>query len=450
MPAISSTLSITLLEVLADLSCFVHVPGGSDSTDVVKSDGQASNFFSDMWSTAQKAAEDAQKAAVTAAEEAQKAATAAAEQAKKAAEDAAGAAENAAKSAGKGLTGGAEGDEKKEGEGDADAPKKGLLSGLFGSKKKEGDAKDEESAVVARGEGEKGLVGNIWGTLVSASEQAVSAANVAAEAAKNAAETTMTTAKSGLDQGVSMSSSITGPISGGLSSITSLAQVPSINMTGYSGKLCTEATPLVSTTIKVATLSVWWREFDYEKRQNSIISTLKALNADVICLQDVWKETDKDGKSQAQIIAEALDYKFAYEGKKADKDAAGVSCTTGSAIHSRWPVAASSMKALAPGGYDDEGRLVMRAELEGPRGAIVVYCASLNSKLGQSDARIAQVKEVCNFIKSAKAPTAKDDAPSPLPVLCGCFNASPDSDEIRMLTGKSPSPVKDLVFIDSW
>lgn len=423
---------------------------GSDSTEVVKSDGdKPSNFFSDMWSTAQKAAEDAQKAAVTAAEEAHKAAAAAAEQAKAAAESA----QNAAASAGKGLTGEAEsGEGKKEGEGEAEAgaPKKGMLSGLFGSKKKDDEAKEEGGEVVVRAEGEKGLVGNIWGTLVSASEQAVSAANVAADAAKKAAETTMSTAKSGLDQGVSMSSSITGPLSGGLSSITSLAKVPSINMTGYSGKLCTEATPLVSTTIKVATLSVWWRAFDYEKRHDSIISTLKSLNADVICLQDVWKESDKDGKSQAQMIAEALDYKFAYEGKKADKDATGVSCTTGSAILSRWPVAASSMKALAPGGYDDEGRLVMRAELEGPRGAIVVYCASLNSKLGQSDARIAQVKEVCNFIKAAKAPAPKDGAPAALPVLCGCFNASPDSDEIRMLTGKSPSAVKDLVFIDSW
>lgn len=173
----------------------------------------------------------------------------------------------------------------------------------------------------------------------------------------------------------------------------------------------------------------------------------KSVGSD-LSLQDVWKETDKDGKSQAETIAKALDFKYVYEGKKSDKDAAGVSCTTGSAILSRWPVSASSMKALSGG--DDEGRLVMRAEVEGPRGVIVAYCASLSSKLAQSDARVAQVKEVCNFIKSAKSPAPKDGAPAALPVLCGCFNASPDSDEIRMLTGKAPVPVKDLVFVDSW
>lgn len=105
--------------------------------------------------------------------------------------------------------------------------------------------------VVAKSDAEKGLVGSIWGTLVSASEQAVAAANTAVSVAKEAAATTVSTAKSGFDQGASLTGSITGPLSGGLSSLTSLAKVPTINMTGYKGTLCDESTPLVSTTAKV-------------------------------------------------------------------------------------------------------------------------------------------------------------------------------------------------------
>ncbi len=36
------------------------------------------------------------------------------------------------------------------------------------------------------------------------------------------------------------------------------------------------------------------------------------------------------------------------------------------------------------------------------------------------------------------------------PVLCGDFNAVPDSDEVRMLTGRAAGPVDGLVFHDAW
>eukprot|EP00293_Proteomonas_sulcata_P018632 CAMPEP_0184297774 /NCGR_PEP_ID=MMETSP1049-20130417/8649_1 /TAXON_ID=77928 /ORGANISM="Proteomonas sulcata, Strain CCMP704" /LENGTH=141 /DNA_ID=CAMNT_0026607655 /DNA_START=3 /DNA_END=428 /DNA_ORIENTATION=+ len=62
----------------------------------------------------------------------------------------------------------------------------------------------------------------------------------------------------------------------------------------------------------------------------------------------------------------------------------------------------------------------------------------------QSAVRVQQVKDLCNFIKSSATETS-----SP-PVVCGTFNATADSDEIRMLTGKTVPPVKDLVFFDAW
>jgi endonuclease/exonuclease/phosphatase family metal-dependent hydrolase len=35
-------------------------------------------------------------------------------------------------------------------------------------------------------------------------------------------------------------------------------------------------------------------------------------------------------------------------------------------------------------------------------------------------------------------------------VVCGDFNAGPDSDEIRMLTGRSATAAPGLVFYDAW
>ena len=35
-------------------------------------------------------------------------------------------------------------------------------------------------------------------------------------------------------------------------------------------------------------------------------------------------------------------------------------------------------------------------------------------------------------------------------MICGDFNAGPDADEIRMLTGRSEPPVPGMVFYDAW
>jgi len=336
-----------------------------------------------------------------------------------------------------------------------------LMSSLWGGKKKDDSTdakKGDESAVIAKdGDKDPGLIGGVWGTLVTASETAVSAAKNAADAAKAAGEFSVEQAKNAAAKGASMTtsvtSSVTAPLSGGLSGVTGslgglTSMVPGMNI-NYTGPLCKD-TPLVNTSVRVATLSVWWRSHEWGERQGKIVEALKGVNADVICLQDVWAEADKDGKSQAQILAEALDYKFAFEGKKSMADGADVQCLTGCAILSRWNITASAVKPLSPSGYEDEGRCVLRAEIEGERGPIHAYSASLCTKIGASDARVAQVKEVCNFVKSAKSPPPKEGQPPPLPVLCGMFGGESVSDEVRMLTGKAPCPVKELVFVDAW
>jgi endonuclease/exonuclease/phosphatase family metal-dependent hydrolase len=54
-----------------------------------------------------------------------------------------------------------------------------------------------------------------------------------------------------------------------------------------------------------------------------------------------------------------------------------------------------------------------------------------------------QVRSISRFI---------DNSPERAypPILAGDFNAAPDSDEIRMLTGRATVPVPKLVFLDAW
>jgi endonuclease/exonuclease/phosphatase family metal-dependent hydrolase len=114
---------------------------------------------------------------------------------------------------------------------------------------------------------------------------------------------------------------------------------------------------------------------------------------------------------------------------------------SGAAVVSRWPIAAHEERPLPGGEAGFGGALFCR--IEGPRGDIQVFVAMLDYPLDASAVRQAQVRELAAFIREAtrrRHPT----------IVCGDFNAHSDSDEIRMLTGRSAVPVEGLVFYDAW
>ena len=78
-----------------------------------------------------------------------------------------------------------------------------------------------------------------------------------------------------------------------------------------------------------------------------------------------------------------------------------------------------------------------------PAAPLQVFSTHLNWRFDQSDVRQDQVAAIAKFVHDAPLRTYP-------PVLCGDFNAVPDSDEIRMLTGRMRLPVPKLVFHDSW
>jgi endonuclease/exonuclease/phosphatase family metal-dependent hydrolase len=187
------------------------------------------------------------------------------------------------------------------------------------------------------------------------------------------------------------------------------------------------------------TCNLWWRFGPWEARQPVILDTIARVNADIVCLQEVWET--RDGESQAATIAGELGYVPAY--------AAGLGLdiapeSLGNAILSRWPIENVEARALpAPPGLD-ELRVVLRAEIDGPRGPLEVFCTHLNWRLDQSAVRQMQVGAICEFIEETKEKRAFP------PILCGDFNADPGADEIRMLTGLAEVPVPKLVFLDAW
>jgi endonuclease/exonuclease/phosphatase family metal-dependent hydrolase len=196
--------------------------------------------------------------------------------------------------------------------------------------------------------------------------------------------------------------------------------------------------PLLDTHVRVLTWNLWWRFGPWEARRPAITATLARLDADIVCLQEVWDDGDV---CFAAELAEGLGFHHTY-GSRLEHD--GV--RFGNAVLSRWPIAGHEVLPLpAPDGLD-ELRTCIRADIDGPRGPIQVFCTHLSWRFDQSHIRQDQVRAICRFIAASR-----DGADHTFPaLLCGDLNADPDSDEIRMLTGRTTVPEPGLVFHDAW
>lgn len=199
--------------------------------------------------------------------------------------------------------------------------------------------------------------------------------------------------------------------------------------------------PLVSTRVRIGTWNLWGRYGPWAARMHPIEQSMRAADADIWALQEVWADGERN---QAAVLASALGYDHVVFGANLERDGA----FSGNAVVSRWPIRAHEVRVLprtAGDVRDDEGeeRLVVFAEIDGPRGAIQVYCAHLSWRDDHSAIRQAQVAEICRLVRERRPRTFPA-------VLCGDLNAEPTSDELRMLTGQAAVPVPGVMFRDAW
>src|SRR5438477_11936832 len=97
--------------------------------------------------------------------------------------------------------------------------------------------------------------------------------------------------------------------------------------------------PLVRTRVRIATWNVWGRYGPWEARLPVIIENLRAINADILALQEVWED---DERSQAQELAAALSYDEPVYAANLERDGD----RSGNAVLSRWPIFRSEVRKL--------------------------------------------------------------------------------------------------------
>jgi endonuclease/exonuclease/phosphatase family metal-dependent hydrolase len=193
---------------------------------------------------------------------------------------------------------------------------------------------------------------------------------------------------------------------------------------------------LIDTRLRVVTWNLWWRFGPWEQRIPAITATLAALDPDIVALQEVW---DDGTRNLAAELGAALGYDHAYD---AFLELDGV--RFGNAVLARWPIVGQKARPLPAGDQVDEQRLVLRADVDGPRGGLQIFSTHLNWRFDHGHIRQEQVRAVTDFVADSR-PERTYPA-----VLCGDFNAEPDSDEIRALTGRAAVPTPKVVFHDAW
>jgi endonuclease/exonuclease/phosphatase family metal-dependent hydrolase len=196
--------------------------------------------------------------------------------------------------------------------------------------------------------------------------------------------------------------------------------------------------PLLEGRLRVLSWNLWWRFGPWERRRPAIVDTVARLDPDIACFQEVW---EAGGTTFAAELAERLGFHHVFT-TRVDIDGVGF----GNAVVSRWPITSHESLPLPAPVDAEELRTCLRADVEGSRGPLQVFCTHLNWRFDQSHVRQSQVRAICSFVASSK-PDGGRRFP---PVLCGDMNADPASDELRMLTGRASAPEPGLVFHDAW
>jgi endonuclease/exonuclease/phosphatase family metal-dependent hydrolase len=203
----------------------------------------------------------------------------------------------------------------------------------------------------------------------------------------------------------------------------------------------------VAVTLRVMTWNVWWRFGPWQRRQAAIVAAIRAQRPDVVCLQEVWgsdppdRTLDRRGVAdQATWLAEQLDM-HAVIAPSPWFDGG----TFTNAVLSRWPLSLLASEALPRDDGTPGHRRALAVSADTPWGPWPFVSTHLEYRFDASGLRCAQARRVLELVARVR-----DDPERSLPpVVGGDLNAVPDSDEIRLLTGRTDG-VAGVVMSDAW
>ena len=212
-------------------------------------------------------------------------------------------------------------------------------------------------------------------------------------------------------------------------------------------------------TLRVAQLNAGsLLEPGWDERREVLVTWLEHLAPDIVCLQEVWR--DGTGADTAAWIVDHLGVTDWYWRFGGDAFSPGLwpdeTMSFGSAILSRWPIDAHAHHRLPViEGRDAVVDSVPWELLHVRSAGLDVFSTHLAPAPTHGLHRQRQVVAIDDHVRAIRGAlddlgpigTQREAMPA---ILCGDFNAEPDSDEIRFLCGLTPSGDRTTYWIDAW
>jgi endonuclease/exonuclease/phosphatase family metal-dependent hydrolase len=215
-------------------------------------------------------------------------------------------------------------------------------------------------------------------------------------------------------------------------------------------------------TLRVAQLNAGsLLEPGWDERREVIVAWLDHLAPDIVCLQEVWESPASGQANTAGWIVEHMPragWHWRFGGSTFGAGAwPDADLAFGSAVLSRWPIDAHAYHRLplAPGDHDDPFAGDVPWELLHVRTAgLDVFSTHLAAAPHHGHHRARQVLAIDDHIHAARGDlddvvigTPREAMPA---ILCGDFNAEPDSDEIRFLCSLASLDGRTTFYQDAW
>jgi endonuclease/exonuclease/phosphatase family metal-dependent hydrolase len=171
--------------------------------------------------------------------------------------------------------------------------------------------------------------------------------------------------------------------------------------------------------LTVMTLNVW-NIHRWVQRRDAVVDWINEVRPDLVALQEVVRTREM---CQASWIADMTKMAavFAAAGERRGGE-------FGNAVLSRFPVVGTRSCRLTDGSAGDVPRGLLSTDIDVDGRLVSFSSTHLSYRFDDGWVRERQVREIADFVEARSA-----DFP---PIVCGDFNATPSSTEVRFIKGQ--------------
>lgn len=195
-------------------------------------------------------------------------------------------------------------------------------------------------------------------------------------------------------------------------------------------------------------------EADWARRGKEIVAWIDELEPDIVCTEEAWESSTVPNTAGWLAGQAAGEWHWVFGGTPMQFAGADPSSQWGLAVLSRRPIDAHQRFGLPLAG--DAGPSPGPVGLLHARtGDLDVFVAHLSAAPTDALHRRAQVLAVDDHVRTIRGdrdpvPDFATRRPCPPAILCGDFNAEPESDEIRFLSGLTVLDGRVTFWQDAW